>query len=507
MRIFSREMAALAMISGALAGCASPHYPTRDGYGAGPPPLTFPKPKYPTEEPAKAATTTAPAADAQPDTAPPTPMPVAKVESQPLPPPTPVAATAQSAAAPSNAVAQDASPPAAPPASPPASPPATPVADQAAPPPVDQPLAPRTVIHDEPSAPPPASPPPPAREAASEAAQRRSSEAAVTIGGRVVDASDIFENYEVQKGDHVDALARAFDTTRKVLLDANDLKPPYRLRPGQILKVPVAKAYVVERGDTLNGVARRFDVEAGELAELNHIGLHAPLRAGQEIGLPSSMHDRGPLRSSTSSREYAEGGPPERPAYENPPPRSDLETPLPSHPDLVPATPSEPTPPPANPGYHSIPPGAGAPQAATLTDAEVSAAAHGRFVWPVHGDIVARFGPQGVGRRNDGVDIKAAQGEPVLAAAAGEVVYSGNLVPGYGNLVLIKHADGWVTAYAHLDKLEVHMKDQVTQGQEVGQVGMTGDATEPGLHFEVRYAPAPGAKTQPVDPVLVLPAG
>ena len=508
MRIFSREMAALAMISGALAGCASPHYPTRDGYGAGPPPLSLPKPKYPTEEPAQAAATTAPAqaaTDAQADTAPPTPAPVAKVESQPLPPPTPVAATAQSAAAPSNAVAQDTAPP----ASPPASPPPPPVADQAAPPPPDQPLAPRTVIHDEPTAPPPASPPPPAREAmASEAAQRRSSDAAATIAGRVVDASDIFENYEVQKGDHVDALARAFDTSRKVLLDANDLKPPYRLRPGQILKVPVAKAYVVERGDTLNGVARRFGVEAGELAELNHIGLHAPLRAGQEIGLPSSMHDRGPLRASTSSREYAEGGPPERPAYEAPPPRPDLETPLPSHPGLVPATPSESTPPPVNPGYHSIPPGAGAPQAAGgLTDAEVAAAAHGRFVWPTHGDIVERFGPQGVGRRNDGVDIKAPQGQPVLAAAAGEVVYSGNLVPGYGNLVLIKHADGWVTAYAHLDKLEVRMKDQVTQGQEVGQVGMTGDATEPGLHFEVRYAPAPGAKTQPVDPVLVLPAG
>jgi murein DD-endopeptidase MepM/ murein hydrolase activator NlpD len=142
-----------------------------------------------------------------------------------------------------------------------------------------------------------------------------------------------------------------------------------------------------------------------------------------------------------------------------------------------------------------------------LSEAQVASASRGRFIWPLHGEFIARFGPMGVGRRNDGVDIKAAQGTAVLAAAAGEVAYAGDQVPGYGNLVLIKHADGWVTAYAHLDKVEVHMKDQVAQGQEVGQVGMTGDAAQPALHFEVRYAPAPGAKTQPVDPVLVLPAG
>ena len=488
MKIFSGSLIALALASIALAGCQSPHYPTREGYGAGPPPLTMPRPKYPTEASA-AAPAPAPAAPqttaaAPPPSPPPTAVP--QVESQALPPPTP--ASGQSAASAGSASA----------------PPATPPAAEAA-------IAPRQVIHDQP----PGGQPPPAREAmADTSAQRRVTEATTTIAGRVVSASDVFENYEVQKGDHVDALARAFNTSRKVLLDANDLRSPYRLHPGQILKVPVAKAYVAERGDTLNGVARRFGVEASELAELNHISLRAPLRPGQAIGLPSSMHDRGPLRAA-SSREYVEARPPERPAYSySRPPVSGADidgAPPPSH-GLTPITPTQgpPTPyrPPANGGYHSATPPAGSAQSAGgLTDAQVSAAAHGRFVWPLHGDLVARFGPMGVGRRNDGVDIKAAQGSPVLAAAAGEVVYSGNLVPGYGNLVLIKHADGWVTAYAHLDKLEVHMKDQVSQGQEVGQAGMTGDASQPGVHFEVRYAPSPGAKTQPVDPVLVLPVG
>jgi murein DD-endopeptidase MepM/ murein hydrolase activator NlpD len=158
--------------------------------------------------------------------------------------------------------------------------------------------------------------------------------------------------------------------------------------------------------------------------------------------------------------------------------------------------------------YAGNPPPAATAQASFgMSDAQIAQAAHGRFVWPVQGDILLRFGPQGVGRRNDGLDIRAAQGAPVRAAAPGEVVYAGDQVPGFGNLVLIKHADGWVTAYAHLDQIDVQMKQQVTQGQAVGSVGTTGGAAQPELHFEVRYAPSPADKAKPVDPVLVLPTG
>jgi murein DD-endopeptidase MepM/ murein hydrolase activator NlpD len=159
-------------------------------------------------------------------------------------------------------------------------------------------------------------------------------------------------------------------------------------------------------------------------------------------------------------------------------------------------------------GYATAaPPGAASQAVAPLSDTDISAAAKGRFVWPVRGDIVGKFGPAGVGRRNDGVDIKAAQGSVVAAAAPGEVVYAGDQVPGFGNLVLIKHADGWVTAYAHLDQVEVQMKDEVAQGQTVGTVGATGGVTSPQLHFEVRYAPSPADKARPIDPTLVLPQG
>jgi murein DD-endopeptidase MepM/ murein hydrolase activator NlpD len=133
------------------------------------------------------------------------------------------------------------------------------------------------------------------------------------------------------------------------------------------------------------------------------------------------------------------------------------------------------------------------------------AAGKGRFVWPVRGEILAAFGVQDVDRRNDGVDIRSPLGTAVHAAAAGEVVYAGDQVPGFGNLVLVKHADGWVTAYAHLARVDVKMRDTVTQDQEIGQVGQTGGVTEPQLHFEVRYAATPIEKARPVDPLLVLP--
>jgi murein DD-endopeptidase MepM/ murein hydrolase activator NlpD len=93
----------------------------------------------------------------------------------------------------------------------------------------------------------------------------------------------------------------------------------------------------------------------------------------------------------------------------------------------------------------------------------------------------------------------------VRSAAEGDVVYAGDQVPGFGNLVLIKHADGWVSAYGHLSKITVRMQQRVTQGQEVGQAGATGGVAEPQLHFEIRYASSPLERAKPIDPKLVLP--
>jgi murein DD-endopeptidase MepM/ murein hydrolase activator NlpD len=480
--------AAATLLFGALGGCASPHYPIDAGEAPGPAPLTPPRPQYamdaaPSAQSAglPASARTAAPADTPP-AAPPPAAPVAPVESQSLPPP---AGAAPAGAAP---------PAAATPSDTAATPPA-PSSDAANSPP-EPALTPQAVTHDAP----PGAAAPVIRQASATPAPAYVAPAGYSVGGQVVDApGSIFEAYEVQRGDHIDALARAFSTTRAVLLDANNIRAPFVIRPGQIIKVPVAKAYVAQSGDTLTDVARRFSVGVGELAQINGIPEHAVLRAGAQIGLPSSMRDRGPLPITRPDYAYAEPRSSE-PYVPGPAQQPGRVT------QVTPAVPSLTEDRGAN--YAANPPPAATAQASFgMTDAQIAQAAHGRFVWPVQGDILERFGPQGIGRRNDGLDIRAAQGTPVRAAAPGEVVYAGDQVPGFGNLVLIKHADGWVTAYAHLDRVDVQMKQQVTQGQSVGSVGATGGAAQPELHFEVRYAPSPADKAKPVDPVLVLPTG
>ena len=128
------------------------------------------------------------------------------------------------------------------------------------------------------------------------------------------------------------------------------------------------------------------------------------------------------------------------------------------------------------------------------TEAEIIASGKGKFAWPVRGEILSSFGASGPGQRNDGLDIRSPQGTPVLSAADGEVAYAGNQVPQFGNLVLVKHAGGYTTAYAHADRLTVSRGDFVAKGQVIGYAGQTGDVTTPQLHFEIR------SNTTPVNP-------
>ncbi|MHA7873321.1 MAG: murein hydrolase activator EnvC family protein, partial [Hyphococcus sp.] len=122
------------------------------------------------------------------------------------------------------------------------------------------------------------------------------------------------------------------------------------------------------------------------------------------------------------------------------------------------------------------------------------------FAWPVRGAVIAEYGSGDVGRRNDGVNIAAPAGTPVRAAADGEVVYRGSELDGFGNLLLVKHTDGFVTAYAHNDAMLVKKGDKVRQGQVIAKVGESGAVTSPQLHFEIRQ------NLKSVDPIALLGA-
>lgn len=122
------------------------------------------------------------------------------------------------------------------------------------------------------------------------------------------------------------------------------------------------------------------------------------------------------------------------------------------------------------------------------------------FVWPVAGPVISDFGTTLSGGRNDGINIATPFGAPIHAAAAGQISYAGNELRGYGNLVLIKHDDGYVTAYAHAERIVVNRGDWVAKGQVIGYSGQTGDVTSPQLHFEIRKG------VQPVNPHSLLVA-
>jgi murein DD-endopeptidase MepM/ murein hydrolase activator NlpD len=143
------------------------------------------------------------------------------------------------------------------------------------------------------------------------------------------------------------------------------------------------------------------------------------------------------------------------------------------------------------------------PASATPTpDSPVRAAnAATSFRWPAKGRVIAGFGPRTNGQQNDGINLALPEGTPIKASESGVVAYAGNELKGYGNLVLVRHSNGYVTAYAHARELLVKRGDQVKRGQVIAKSGQTGNVDAPQLHFEIRKGPAP------LDPIPLLAGG
>jgi murein DD-endopeptidase MepM/ murein hydrolase activator NlpD len=331
-------------------------------------------------------------------------------------------------------------------------------------------------------------------------------------------------NVTVGAGETIYDIAARYHSPVRGIIELNHLAAPYALKAGQRLQVPIQPVYEATDGDTLFGISRRFTVDVHSLASLNDLTLQSRLRLGQRLLLPPGAKDLGsdpnspsrgatgrvqvpgstasiapepvsrPTASSTASSGVMEPIGSTRPEPLLRPKVRPGRTPQ----DAISAAKTSPT---ASALGSPLPT---APQTSS-TVATAPPATKGRFVWPVRGNILSNFGPKDTGQRNDGVDIAAELNEPVASADDGEVVYAGSSIPGFGNLVLVKHADGWVTAYAHLAKFAVRIRETVSQGQTIGYVGQTGGADRPQLHFEVRYASDPKDKARPVDPLTVLP--
>lgn len=261
---------------------------------------------------------------------------------------------------------------------------------------------------------------------------------------------------KVRAGEGLYAIAKRAKVPLRAIIDANGLKPPYALKPGQRLIVPRPRVHVVGAGDTVYAIAKRYDVGLRNLIRAN--GIRPPFRiiVGQRLRLPAS------LGIAASPR---------------PAPAKDAASSAPSRIATLRSTPS------AKQGRGlMVPP----PRNASS------------FLWPVKGKLLSAFGPKPGGLYNDGINIAAPKNTEVLAAANGIVAYAGNELRGYGNLLLIRHRGGWITAYAHNDRLLVGRGDVVKRGQGIARVGNTGSVTAPQLHFEIRRG------SRAVDPSRLL---
>jgi murein DD-endopeptidase MepM/ murein hydrolase activator NlpD len=288
-------------------------------------------------------------------------------------------------------------------------------------------------------------------------------------------------------GETIDTIARKHGVPASALMHTNGIRDASQIRPGQRLVIPRylpgtsqtaaarattqaaagGKVHVVQSGDTLMSIARRNGVALTALARANHIQSTAKLSIGDRLTVPAG------------------GRPVEVVA---PAPTTQVAQPR--------------MPPPVKVASAQVQNAHVAKEEPRTTETVAKTAepsgAIPSFRWPVRGRVIAGFGSKPNGTQNDGINLAVPEGTPVKAADDGVVAYAGNELKGYGNLVLIRHSNGFVSAYAHASELMVKRGDTIKRGQVIAHAGQTGNVTSPQLHFEIRKG------STPVDPTQYL---
>ncbi|MBR1143863.1 peptidoglycan DD-metalloendopeptidase family protein [Bradyrhizobium sp. AUGA SZCCT0431] len=328
-------------------------------------------------------------------------------------------------------------------------------------------------------------------------------ETTATVAPRSVAAAPAHGGTTIIVGtsDTLDILAKRYNVSPAAILQANGYKGPRALSPGQQLIIPrqaVAAApapavappaskpvaavagpssvHVVNRGDTLMSIARRNNLPVADLAKANNLDTSAKLSLGMKLTVPGAKIAAAPAAQPVAPVQQVAAV---------------------AAPAAKPGTP------------------AAQPQSARLAQSTVnveekpvaeapavkSSEATGAlptFRWPVRGKVITTYGAKTNGKANDGINLAVPEGTPVKAAEDGVVAYSGNELKGYGNLILVRHSNGYVTAYAHASELMVKRGDTIKRGQIIAKSGQSGEVGSPQLHFEIRKG------SSPVDPLQFL---
>ena len=311
----------------------------------------------------------------------------------------------------------------------------------------------------------------------------------------------------VAPGETLDMIAHRYGVPAAAIMQANNISSPSTIQPGQRLVIPRYRSasaapmqprvappvpapvgppksalvapngvHVVAPGETLNSIARLYGKPVMVLAKANSIPPDTMVKVGDRIVIPEMTEAR--------------RAPP--PAIVAPPAPRAAMAPAPAPADTPVASIESP---------HSARLASPTAAVPATEDAVKTAEPAGNlpsFRWPVRGRVIASFGPKPNGVQNDGINLAVPEGTPIKAAEDGVVAYAGSELKGYGNLVLVRHANGYVTAYAHASDISVKRGETVKRGQVIGHSGQTGNVTSPQLHFEIRKG------ATPVDPAQFL---
>ena len=246
----------------------------------------------------------------------------------------------------------------------------------------------------------------------------------------------------VYEGDSLYSISKREGVSIKSIIKANKLEPPFTLYKGDRLIIAKPKVHVVKKGHTLYDIANCYEVSISDIMKINQLKNNDKIYLGDKLLIPlydnTNQTNCINITKVTISKEVNKTKEKKK-----------------------------------NNNYS--------------------------YMWPVKGKIISKFGLLAKGLRNDGINISADIGNPVLAIESGKIVYAGNEIQAFGNLILIKHHNDKTSAYAHLDKINVKKGESVNKGQIIALVGNSGKVSIPQLHFEIRD------KDGPLDPLKYLP--
>jgi len=249
--------------------------------------------------------------------------------------------------------------------------------------------------------------------------------------------------YEVRRGDNLYSISRKLNLSISSLIKLNKIAPPYKIFPKQNLILPKRSFYKVKKGETLYSISRRYKTDVYSISKLNNLKNINSIYEGQvlkiygDIKIETKNNYSGNINKANIKKIDSK--------------KKSLKATIKKTPNF-----------------------------------KQTFSKNSKFIWPVKGKIISKYGKSSNGFFNDGININSKLNQKVSASNDGVIIYSGNEIPGYGNLVLIKHSQNWITAYAHLGKVSIEKGDKVKKGQIIGLVGKTGNVRKPQLHFEIR---------------------